>query len=110
MALSRRKERVMEAKRKIEPTRNGVTAAICLFGLSTIARRCGVSHQAVRRWEADGISLERVPDLEAATDYRITRFDLRPDHYGDLKGEYRRADPESGRVRASIGSAPAPQL
>ena len=41
----------------------------------------GISGEAVRKWESAGVPPERVLAIESATDYRVSRHDLRPDIY-----------------------------
>lgn len=52
-----------------------------LGGLSATARAMGVTPTAVRKWTLYRVPAERVLDLEAATEYRVTRYRLRPDIY-----------------------------
>jgi DNA-binding transcriptional regulator YdaS (Cro superfamily) len=61
---------------------NAVTQAIEHVGLAELARRCGVSYQAVRKWERGRVPAERCLDIEKATDGRVTRHDLRPELFG----------------------------
>ena len=61
---------------------NAVTQAIEHVGLAELARRCGVSYQAVRKWERGRVPAERCLDIEKATDGRVTRYDLRPELFG----------------------------
>lgn len=60
---------------------NSVSKAISLCGLVGLAREVGVTYQAVRKWERHGIPAERVLAVEAATGYRVSRHELRPDLY-----------------------------
>lgn len=60
---------------------NGVTKAISLVGLCELARRCHVTHQAVRKWERGRVPFERILDIERATGGRVTREELRPDFF-----------------------------
>lgn len=49
---------------------------------SELARKIGVTPQAVQQWSKSGkVPAERVLDIEAATDGKVTRHDLRPDIY-----------------------------
>lgn len=63
--------------------RNAVTrAADIAGGQSALARVLGCSPQAVQRMCATGkVPAERVLQIEAATDRKITRHELRPDLY-----------------------------
>lgn len=63
---------------------NPITVAIGIVGLAALAKRCGVSYQAVRKWEKQG----RMPRTEwtgethyseaiaEATDGQVTRDSL----------------------------------
>lgn len=66
---------------------NAVTVAISKVGLSVLARRVGVSYQAVRKWERGRVPAERCRAIEAATHGAVTVHDLRPDIFGPSKGE-----------------------
>ena len=59
----------------------GITKAISIFGLMQLAKRLGVTYQAVRKWERNGVPAERVMAIEEATDYEVSRHELRPDLY-----------------------------
>lgn len=61
---------------------NGVTKAISAIGLSELARRVGVTYQAVRKWEKSRTPAERCRAIERATGGQITRYELRPDVFG----------------------------
>lgn len=61
---------------------NAVTRAIASIGLSALAQRCGVTYQAVRKWERGRVPAERCRAIEAATDGAVTVHDLRPDIFG----------------------------
>lgn len=50
-------------------------------GQQKLAAACGVRYQAVQKWVRHGVPAERVLDIEAATDGKISRHDLRPDIY-----------------------------
>lgn len=58
---------------------NAVTRAIDLVGLAELARRCGVTYQAVRKWEKGRIPAERCRSVAEATGLEVTEHDLRPD-------------------------------
>ena len=60
---------------------NGVSTAIRICGLLPLAKKIGVTYQAVRKWERYGVPAERVLAIEAATGHRVSRHDLRPDLY-----------------------------
>tara|TARA_R110000765_G_C18753658_1_gene588205 strand:+ start:589 stop:786 length:198 start_codon:yes stop_codon:yes gene_type:complete len=50
--------------------------------MSKLARACGVTPQAVRKWVVRGqIPAEQVLNVEKATEMRVTRYELRPDIY-----------------------------
>ncbi|MBK1699765.1 transcriptional regulator [Thiococcus pfennigii] len=61
---------------------NAVTKAIKHVGLSVLAGRCGVTYQAVRKWERKRIPAERCRAVEEATGGAVTVHDLRPDIFG----------------------------
>lgn len=50
-------------------------------GPSALATRLGVKPQHVVNWRSRGVPAERVLDIEAATDGKVTRYELRPDLY-----------------------------
>ena len=57
-----------------------MTDILSRFGSkSDLARAAGVTKQAVSQWT--NIPAERVLAIESATDYRVSRHDLRPDIY-----------------------------
>lgn len=58
-----------------------MTQAISLVGLSALAKALGVSHQAVRKWEATAAPAERVIPIARATGWRVKPHQLRPDLY-----------------------------
>lgn len=60
---------------------NPVTQAIALVGLQELARRLGVSHQAVRKFERTRVPDKRVADLVLATNGELTPHQVRPDLY-----------------------------
>lgn len=63
---------------------NPVTSAIDLYGrVGRLAKRMGVTHQAIRKWEAQRIPAEQVIPLVVATDGLVTPHDCRPDIYPD---------------------------
>lgn len=65
-------------------TFSGMSLAIAIAscGSSTeLARRCGVSVQHVTNWQARGIPADRALAIAAATDWRVTPHQLRPDLY-----------------------------
>lgn len=66
---------------------NPVSKAIELSGgVKELARKLGVTYQAVRKWEkalANGqltrLPAERAVEIEAAIDGRVSRSEMRPD-------------------------------
>ena len=63
---------------------NPVTELIESFGLAGLAALCGVSYQAVRKWEAAGrVPASRVVDVHRATDAQVSLHRLNPDVYPD---------------------------
>ena len=56
--------------------------------MAALARLCGVRNQAVQRWVKFGrIPAERVLAVEAATQGRVTRYELRPDIYPPVEAD-----------------------
>ena len=52
-------------------------------GTVLIARRCGVSLQAVHKWlRAGAPPPKRCLDIERITEQQVSRYELRPDVYG----------------------------
>lgn len=52
-------------------------------GVGNVARTFGISQVAIHKWRLRGkVPAERVLELEAATDGKITRYQLRPDVFG----------------------------
>ena len=60
---------------------NAMKEAISLVGLSNLARGLGVSHQAVRKFEASRVPAERVIEVAMLTGWQVTPHQLRPDLY-----------------------------
>ena len=55
-----------------------------MVGLSPLAEACGVTYQAVRKWEMSGAPpAERVFSIFRATRGAVVPNDLRPDLYPD---------------------------
>jgi DNA-binding transcriptional regulator YdaS (Cro superfamily) len=63
-----------------------MTKAIARVGLSALARKCGVTYQAVRKWERLRVPAERCHAIQLATDGAVTIHDLRPDIFGPAPG------------------------
>ncbi|WP_022949800.1 transcriptional regulator [Methylohalobius crimeensis] len=63
---------------------NTIQIAIRHFnGITKLADRLGVSYQAVRKWERNGVPAERVLQLVEIMEGRIKPYDVRPDIYPD---------------------------
>ncbi len=61
---------------------NQIQRVKVIFGsYSAVGAALGVSGEAVRKWELHGVPAERVLAIEAATDYQVSRHELRPDLY-----------------------------
>ncbi|QBQ56609.1 helix-turn-helix domain-containing protein [Nitrosococcus wardiae] len=62
-----------------------IPKSIEIVGSQTaLARSCGVRYQAVQKWIKKGrVPAERVSAIERATKGRITRYELRPDIFGE---------------------------
>ena len=54
-----------------------------LGGIRATARAMGVTPGAVQKWLAYRVPAERVLEMEGATDNRVSRYELRPDVYGE---------------------------
>lgn len=53
-------------------------------GIPAMARKFGISTVAVHKWRKTGkVPPDRVLAIEAATAGQVTRYQLRPDIYGD---------------------------
>ena len=50
-------------------------------GAYALAKRIGVSRQAVEQWAMSRVPAERVLELERATQGQVTRHEIRPDIY-----------------------------
>jgi len=64
---------------------SGIEKAIAIVGSQkALAEKIGVSQQAVGKWVASGeVPLKRLAAIERATDNKVTRYDLRPDFFGE---------------------------
>jgi len=58
---------------------NAISKAIDTYGLQGLADRCGVTYQAVLKWQRGKVPAERAVQLEEVTDGLINRSELRPD-------------------------------
>lgn len=68
--------------RQISPSPGFEKALLAVGGAAELARRLKVSPGAVQKWAQFGrIPAERVLQIEAATEARVTRYELRPDLY-----------------------------
>lgn len=64
---------------------NAITTA-CVFvgGQVAMAALIGVTPQAINQWVKTGrVPAERCRAIEAATGVQVTRYDLRPDVFGE---------------------------
>ncbi len=67
-------------------------ACIEVGGQSQMADLLGVTPQAVSKWiNKSRAPAERCLDIEAATEGKVTRYQLRPDVYGDAEPKRKRA-------------------
>jgi DNA-binding transcriptional regulator YdaS (Cro superfamily) len=48
-------------------------------GHRALARKIGVTYQAIQKWRAGRVPAERCAEIERATGGEVTRHDLRPD-------------------------------
>ncbi len=64
---------------------NPITQAIsyCDGSITELARRVGVTYQAIRKFENTRCPAERVFDICAAVDWHLTPYMVRPDLYPD---------------------------
>lgn len=83
---------------------NAMKEAISLVGLSKLARGLGVSHQAVRKFEAFRVPAERVIEVAMLTGWKVTPHQLRPDLY-PLPGDALLADSQRARADAQAHSS-----
>lgn len=58
-------------------------AATLLGGQHNLADRLSVTPQAVSKWKRKGVPAERCREIEEATGGKVTRYELRPDVFGD---------------------------
>jgi DNA-binding transcriptional regulator YdaS (Cro superfamily) len=62
---------------------NALDRAIHHLGTANeLARRLGLFPQHVNNWKTRGVPAARCIDIELATDGVVTRYDLRPDVFG----------------------------
>lgn len=66
---------------------NPVSKAIRVVGTQTeLGSRCGVSYQAVQKWQKSGVvPAERVLLVERATGGQVTAHEMRPDVFGPIE-------------------------
>lgn len=65
-----------------------------------------VSHQAVQQWCAKGmVPVNRVIDVVRAVQFKVTREQLRPDFFGEIKQGANEGSPEHG-TEASTPAKP----
>ena len=82
---------------------NAMKEAVSLVGLSKLARGLGVSHQAVRKFEASRVPAERVIEVAMLTGWKVTPHQLRPDLYplpGDALLSYPQRAPQVVQAHA----------
>ncbi|MBS0220103.1 MAG: helix-turn-helix domain-containing protein [Proteobacteria bacterium] len=72
---------------------------------SDLARLLGITPSAVSRWNGR-VPVRRAIELEVLTGGRVTRYDIRPDHFGPAPA--RSTPPPSEPVRAAAAAASAP--
>lgn len=80
---------------------NAMKEAISLVGLSKLARGLGVSHQAVRKFEASRVPAERVIEVAMLTGWKVTPHQLRPDLY-PLPSDALLLDPNGARAAGQV--------
>jgi len=56
-------------------------------GQAALGRKIGKKQSTVWNWLQRGIPSDECPAVEAATDGEVTRYDLRPDVFGDRPGK-----------------------
>lgn len=76
-----------------------IARAIALAGgQAALARRLSISTQAVHLWlRKNQVPAERCRQIEASTNGQITRYELRPDVFGEPPGEPVRRAQAAGR-------------
>jgi DNA-binding transcriptional regulator YdaS (Cro superfamily) len=52
-------------------------------GQTALAKKIGRKQSTIWNWLKKGIPAEQCPAIERATDGKITRYDLRPDVFGE---------------------------
>ncbi|KXX64200.1 transcriptional regulator [Marichromatium gracile] len=74
---------------------NAITKAIHIVGLSQLAKECGVTYQAVRKWERGRPPAERCRTIVRVVNERkpgaLSLSDLRPDLWPAHEDEPREA-------------------
>ena len=67
----------------VDPVETPLERACRLVGSpAELARRCGVSAQAVDKWKRR-VPLERVPQIVRETGGRVKAYELRPDFFSE---------------------------
>jgi DNA-binding transcriptional regulator YdaS (Cro superfamily) len=79
-------------------------AAQVVGGISQLAAACEVSPQAVHKWIKTKSPAERCIQIELATEGKVTRYELRPDVFGEIgkHGHRRLSDRRHDRRRKVI--------
>lgn len=66
----------------------GLERAINHLGTANaLAKKLGLFPQHVHNWKSRGVPAQRCIDIEQATEGAVTRYELRPDVFGDKPGE-----------------------
>lgn len=55
----------------------------CFDSKADAARQIGITPQSIRKWENTGIPPERCIDVEKLIHGKVTRYQMRPDVFGD---------------------------
>ena len=72
------------------------TAIELVGGQSALARKLGVKPQAVQQWVSRGhVPANRVLAIESATEHQVSRYELRPDVFGEPLSEPLRTEPQT---------------
>jgi DNA-binding transcriptional regulator YdaS (Cro superfamily) len=58
-------------------------AAEIVGSISQLARVCGVTPSAAQQWDKNGVPAKHCVKIEQAAEGQVTRYELRPDVFGE---------------------------